>query len=180
MKTARSITHPTRLVTIYEDIDITTTCTQSTKRKNTSTIEAEYEEKMKKTKTDKADGSDARPEGAPIKKEKALSDKQRARFQKMVEKIEGTKTDVEKAIADCGHDKYKEYMVDKFTEVAKNFPLELTALQAELGVVLEEGWKGRCNDVDARVKKSIADAKAATRRLEDLMENIAGVIEIHA
>ena len=52
---------------------------------------------------------------------------------------------------------------------SKSKPLELLAIAAEVGVVVEPGWKGNAAEFESRVKKAHDAGKTALDRLKFMM-----------
>ena len=151
MQNANTMVHPTRRVTLYEDIDykskrgIASSYTTTTKRSACQ----EDVRKAEKTKAEPKPKCEAKP----------LDEAGREKLTKSLASVDKFLDQMTKSRCDADEDNVKEYIPAKIREVHDTAGLTLGEAKATINMALSEHWEG---DLNATLREVNAAKKEAT------------------
>ena len=170
----RTMVHPIRGCTLWEDIDFTTEAANSNKHKIEQGLRTESEERVKKPrrktrqvkseKQEEAKGS--KPSTDKGRGSNPLTDKGREKNTKLRSKLQKQSNELKELLDNANQDGIKEYIGPIIFKQAQEATLELHAAGAALDVMLEDGWAGKAAEVERDVRKKSDNAKEQYSRLQ--------------
>jgi len=171
---ARKLMHPTRKVTVYEDLKFDSSDT----RKGTYAFEhkrkAESEQQVSRKKMKMPQtGARAAIEGPKVKAPKEPKDGARPLTPNQSKTIQNKKVKLDAAIqklhlliCDAEGANSSQYVAAAVTQRARKFHAQAASASAAAEVALGEDWKGPAKEVTKDVTDQFAEAKAAAERLK--------------
>ena len=170
---ARTLKHPTRDVTLFEDLTFTANASVGQKRTVDKTAQFETQEKIKRTKQEK-------PEPGPKREktdQKELTVNGKVRMEKLKEKASKELENLQAKITEAAEEKFKGLIAERIAQDAAKLKLEMGAAIASLDIVLGDGWVGKAHEIESECRGKIASCKTSTMRLTKQLDDAQEMLD---
>lgn len=160
---ATTMEHPTRKVTLYEDIEFVANNEETTEQGNEKKRQLTTEETV------------AAPKKAARQKEKAPpgpkapTDAQKTQMQRALEKANKLEVDLHSGIEQCKGEEVASFIPKPVVDRATRALLELKAAKSQVELALESGWTGNAKVVMTDLQDKRKDAIEMIKKLGDLV-----------
>ena len=177
LTSARTVEHPTRNCTLYEDVEYKAVETNESKHEVIKRMRASAEEQSKLSNKAKVKGEhleEETEEGVPKPKrraaEKELTTAQTTNFQKLSKRIEATTEKLVELLAKTRLQQYVEFVPAPYVDAAERTVVESKAAHATVELSLTEGWRGAAKAIGTDAKKAIDASVSNADRLETFIK----------
>ena len=181
-KRARTFVHPTRQVTLYEDLDFDSSAGVLSKRKEETRVEAQSFDTIKKVKKQKTENVEPNVKESALEEKKTnqkqLSDKQKEKYKKLEQKFSAASNSLKEAVAIVEQPEYAGYIGKAIRDQATQILMTAKTQQAALEMMLEDGWEGKASEVEKACRENMAQAQSATTRLLRQIEDAEEIIPL--
>ena len=160
---ATTMEHPTRKVTLYEDIEFVANNGETTEQGNEKKRQLTTEETVAAPK--KAARQMERAPPGP----KAPTDAQKTQMQRALEKANKLEVDLHSGIEQCKGEEVASFIPKPVVDRATRALLELKAAKSQVELALESGWTGNAKVVMTELQDKRKDAIEMNKKLGDLV-----------
>ena len=160
---ATTMEHPTRKVTLYEDIEFVANNEETTEQGNEKKRQLTTEETVAAHKK-AARQMEKAPPGP-----KAPTDAQKTQMQRALEKADKLEVDLHSGIEQCKGVEVASFIPKPVVDRATRALLELKAAKSQVELALESGWTGNAKVVMTELQDKRKDAIEMIKKLGDLV-----------
>ena len=154
---ATTMEHPTRKVTLYEDIEFLANIEETTEQSNEKKRQLTTEETV------------AAPKKAARQRPWRPTDAQKTQMQRALEKADKLEVDLHNGIEQCKGVEVASFIPKPVVDRATRALLELKAAKSQVELALESGWTGNAKVVMTELQDKRKDAIEMIKKLGDLV-----------